>query len=87
DDVETKRIGFFCGTQPFTTIHARSDLDPLEEVEFNGRKMYMPNNMREVLTNLYGDYMQLPPVEKRYNHAPEIVRFDENDISVKIDNE
>ena len=75
DDVETKRIGFFCGTQPFTTIHARSDLDPLEEVEFNGRKMYMPNNMREVLTNLYGDYMQLPPVEKRYNHAPEIVKF------------
>ena len=35
---------------------------PFEDTEFAIPKGYI-----EYLTNMYGDYMQLPPVEKRYN--------------------
>ena len=36
-----------------------------ELVEFEGRKFYAPNGWSEYLTNLFGDYMQLPPEENR----------------------
>lgn len=34
-------------------------------LEFEGRKYYAPERYDEYLTQLYGDYMKLPPVEKR----------------------
>lgn len=34
-------------------------------LEFEGRKYYAPEKYTEYLTHLYGDYMQLPPEEKR----------------------
>ena len=33
--------------------------------EFHGGVFPIPKNYDEVLTNSYGDYMQLPPEEKR----------------------
>lgn len=34
-------------------------------LEFEGRQYYAPREYVQYLTRLYGDYMQLPPVEKR----------------------
>lgn len=34
-------------------------------LEFEGRQYYAPEKYTEYLTRLYGDYMQLPPPEKR----------------------
>ena len=28
------------------------------------------------LKKVYGDYMQIPPVEKRVNHAPLVIQFE-----------
>ena len=41
---------------------------PVEECTFEGRKSYIPNGYHEYLTNLYGDYMQVPPEDKRERH-------------------
>lgn len=38
------------------------------EVDFEGYKFYAPKNYHEYLTALYGDYMKLPPIEKRITH-------------------
>ncbi|MCC9261040.1 MAG: hypothetical protein K8V75_01535 [Methanobrevibacter woesei] len=35
----------------------------------------IPNNSDKILTQIYGDYMQMPPEDKRYNHAPEKLDF------------
>ena len=34
-------------------------------LEFEGRQYYAPREYTQYLTRLYGDYMQLPPPEKR----------------------
>ena len=36
--------------------------------EFEGLEVYGPSNADAYLTNLYGDYMQLPPKEKQISH-------------------
>ena len=35
---------------------------------FEDRKFYIPNGWHEILTNFYGDYMVLPPIEQRTTH-------------------
>lgn len=37
-------------------------------LEFEKRKLSVPNNINEYLTLLYGNYMELPPEDKRYGH-------------------
>lgn len=41
---------------------------PAREAEFEGLKVLIPNKYAPYLRNLYKDYMQLPPVEKRERH-------------------
>ena len=38
------------------------------EVDFEGLKFKVPVGYHELLTGIYGDYMQLPPEEKRVTH-------------------
>jgi lipopolysaccharide cholinephosphotransferase len=49
-------------------IHLKSTFFPPVEASFEGIKVYLPHNVDAYLTRLYGDYMQIPPVEKRERH-------------------
>ena len=44
------------------------DINKYILVEFEGLKVRAPENYHELLSDNYGDYMQLPPVEKRKTH-------------------
>lgn len=54
-----------------------SDIYPLKEGTFEKHKFSIPGNYDVYLTNLYGDYMKLPPKDKRKNHNPVEIKFDE----------
>lgn len=41
---------------------------PLKDIEFEGKTFLGPADPDKCLTEAYGDYMQLPPKEKRMNH-------------------
>lgn len=52
----------------FGEIIQRDKLFPLVEGEFEGHKVPVFLNEDYYLSNLYGDYMKIPPVEKREKH-------------------
>ena len=50
---------------------------PPREILFEGRKAYVPNNVDLYLRNLYGNYLEIPPIEKRERHY--FIEFKIND--------
>ena len=52
------------------------DLYPIKYLKFNDIKVPVPNNCDAYLKGQYGDYMKLPPKEKRHGHLPYKVQFD-----------
>jgi lipopolysaccharide cholinephosphotransferase len=48
---------------------------PLTTLEFEGKKYPVPGNYDQYLRQLYGDYMCLPPIEKRIGHNPLEIKF------------
>ncbi len=46
------------------------DYFPLDDHVFETISVKVPRNVDTVLRTQYGDYMKLPPEEKRYSHAP-----------------
>ena len=46
----------------------KADVDEVVYIPFEGTNLPVPKGYDEVLRNFYGDYMQLPPEEKRVAH-------------------
>lgn len=74
---KTERLDFLCDTTPYMNIYKVSDIYPLEKKPFEDIMLNFPRNMHENLTGMYGDYMQLPPEDKRKNHFPYSLKFEE----------
>lgn len=47
------------------TVFQKNNIFPLTEVEFEGHMFLAPGNWDKHLSEIYGDYMQVPPPEKR----------------------
>ena len=63
---ETLRVGNFASFAPM--VCDKSVFDSFIEVEFEGRLYKAPVGYDQWLRSFYGEYMQLPPVEKRVSH-------------------
>lgn len=70
----TKYGGNFWKNQNRSESFATFALHTFEDSEF-----YIPSDYDSILTNLYGDYMTLPPLEKQQNHR--IVEYDFSNYS------
>lgn len=53
----------------------KNDLLPIKQLQFENIRIPVPQNADAMLRNIYGDYMTLPPAEKRVGHAPDIIRY------------
>ena len=77
NDKDSDAYGFFCSTIVFAQTYSKDDIFPLRSIDFEGVAMNFPNKLEKTLTNVFGDYMQLPPPEKRKNHMPYKLEFPE----------
>lgn len=59
-----------------TRVKYKTDiLFPVRDIQFDGLTLMAPHDCDAYLTNLYGDYMQLPPEDERYTHLPVVLDF------------
>lgn len=60
----------FTDMNPMAWEVAEVDLFPSVSAPFGDIEVQLPNNYDAILTRGYGDYMELPPENKRKNHQP-----------------
>lgn len=60
---------------PFAKILClrKEDIFPLKKIPFEDFEVSIVNDYDKMLRVRFGDYMQVPPVEKRVNHSPAIL--------------
>lgn len=63
-----KLVGTFFGNYGFHEVVPKEYFGKGSEVVFEGKKYKAPEKVDEYLTHMYGDYMKLPPEEKRVGH-------------------
>ncbi len=76
---KTRRMAFLPDTSPYWNVIDKQKLYPLRKMKFEDIMLNFPHNMEELLTNQYGEYMKLPPVEKRKTHYPYRLSFSQED--------
>ena len=50
-------------------MHRTDSIFPVQRIKFEDAEFNAPANPDAYLTALYGDYMTIPPIEKRQVHA------------------
>ena len=68
----------FVGHYPssINLVHTKEMFADSVEVEFEGDKYLAPIGYKQYLTQLYGDYMQMPPEDKRITHCVKAILKD-----------
>ena len=59
----------------YPQIFRKSDFESIKRIKFEDIEVNVPANYDYILKSLYGDYMQLPPKQDRYNHITETLDF------------
>lgn len=68
---DEKRLGNLCWPLEYKDKFERPWFASTKPLTFEGRTLPAPAGAEEYLEHVYGDYMQLPPAEKRVRHAYE----------------
>lgn len=73
-----KETGFVTCFGDHTTkdvLTKKEELFPVQEVPFGRNTICIPHNWDALLKQSFGNYMELPPKEKRENQAPVLLQF------------
>lgn len=76
-NTSTRRMAWCFDPDPYACILNRDDIYPTRKILFGDVELRFPNHLEEYLTRKYGDYMQMPPEDKRHNHPPYDLDFGE----------
>ena len=74
---------FFGEMDPLKQAIKLDDLFPLVEKPFEDIMVKVPKNNDVFLKRMFGDYMEMPPVESRKNQVPEVLEFGPFDEELK----
>lgn len=69
----TRLMADYTDRDPMAWAVSYADLYPAIDVPFEDITVRLPREYDKILRRGYGDYMQLPPVEKRKNHQPFLI--------------
>ncbi len=75
ESVDTGIYADFSMRDPWNWTVTREELFPARDVPFEDITVKLQREYDAVLTRSYGDYMQMPPEEKRRNHKPVEIDF------------
>ena len=75
--IPSDKIAFIYGWNVTYNNYSIKDVFPVTYVPFEDMQAPVPHNYDAVLTRLFGDYMQIPPEEKRKVHSTKIEFYDE----------
>ncbi len=73
----TKRVAYFFDPTPFSSMIDVRDIKPTCEVHFEEGHIKVAHHVDKYLRTRFGNYMELPPEEKRHNHPPYILDLGE----------
>ena len=76
DKISKKEPAYLCDPSDLSAPMHIDSLFPLKETQFEGVNTLIPARPEAILTNLYGDYMAFPPVEKRITHYSSVEFLD-----------
>ncbi|MBR5473409.1 MAG: LicD family protein [Clostridia bacterium] len=75
NNTDTNYYAYCCGSKLCGNVFDKKQLYPLKDIDFENIPISFPNNLDDILTAEYGNFMQIPPPEKQKNHRPEILVF------------
>lgn len=78
-DVSTKRFAYMFDPQRYTSIINKEDVYPTRRMKFESIEVNVPNRIERYLETRYGDYMTLPPEDKRHIHPPYNLEFEKGE--------
>lgn len=61
--------------EEYPQIFRKDDFKSITKMKFEDIEVNVPSTYDNILKSLYGDYMELPPEEDRYNHITENLDF------------
>ena len=59
-------------------MYTKDEIFPIRPLAFEDVMIDFPNKIEDILKRNYGNFMQVPPPEKRKNHRPLILKFPED---------
>lgn len=78
-DKEAKYITSIASTYDYKKETMEKDVYlPAKTLEFEGKEYKVPNQYKYYLEKIYGNYMELPAVEKRVTHCPIKIKFEDS---------
>lgn len=72
----TKRMAFLPDTNPFWNVVNKEKMFPLQKLPYEDTYLYFTNDIDTIMRDQYGDYMVMPPKEKRKTHYPYRLEFE-----------
>ncbi len=74
----TKRMNYMHDPKPYLSTVYYDEIMPVKRMPFETLSVCVPADPNAYLTRRFGDYMTLPPEDKRHNHPPYDLDFGED---------